>query len=312
MKKEVYKYFENLENSHLKKQKGAFLFDEKCKDLGQCEDSYDLNLIKIDDHQYYQKPWGNKYSINSIVASDLYSELGLITPPIYKLQKKDKSINPFQKYFYEISEDIMTLENAECILAENEEMLGRIHDITRLDGFKWAQLYDYYERQQFLNFMTEECYDEFILCFLLAELRTDSDLHNRNFILYKNKGGDKWEHIIPIDMELSRILHFRQTSKNDFEEFLTRTYSTYGPDMWTDDEITYKKRLHFIQELINDGVLSKYILDKLTLALNYNYPEKIKESFRDLNERDNRNQTYNAFARLWEYNRNTLKDDLGL
>ena len=82
--------------------------------------------------------------------------------------------------------------------------------------------------------------------------------------------------------------------------------------MWMDDDVPYKQRLKDIQEIINDNVLSENIIHKLKLALNYDYPEKIKENFKKFHDKDYQNATYDAFANLWEYNRNTLKDDLGL
>lgn len=311
MNKDICGYFEDLEKSRLKKRKGAFLFDETCKENGYNVDTAG-HILEINNTSFYKKPWREEFSINTAVASDLYRQLDIITPPIYKLVKKHNPLHFFKNTFYEISEDALNLENCVCTIAENEPRFAYIRNMTRLDGYKWMLLYDSCLRNEFLKFMTEECFEEYVLCFLLAELRTDADLHDSNFILCKNKNSKKWEHIIPIDMELSKILNTITKRRNDFLNFINIGYSTYGPDMWMDDEVPYKQRLKDIKEIINDNVLSENIIQKLKLALNYDYPEKIKENFKKFNDKDFHNSTYNAFANLWEYNRNTLKDDLGL
>ncbi|MBQ4322977.1 MAG: DUF3048 domain-containing protein, partial [Clostridia bacterium] len=161
-------------NEDLKKNKGAFLSDENFKNLSDANLDNFCCQIQIKDSLYYSKPWGNNYSINSIATSDMYRDLGIITPPIYKAYKQDALRTRKE---YEISQDVRTIKDTVCLLASEVANLSKIQELTRLDGYKWMLLYDMSLRQEFLKFMTLECFEEYVALFLLAELRTDVDMH---------------------------------------------------------------------------------------------------------------------------------------
>lgn len=304
MKKEVYDYFLDLDGENLEKYKNAFVFDkEKFQEL----DIEDIILYK--ETPFYLKEWREEYSINSISSSNMYNSIGITTPPIYKIKKRAYAAR--DKYS-ELSQDVRSINNMLCRIANNIPTLIDIHKNTRLEGYKWQPFYDRDLRDEFLTIMTKDCFEQLMLIYLLGELRTDVDLHQENFFLCKKNGSVKFEQAIPIDLEMSMLIRHAGNNKTDFLNFLSMDYNSYGPTLGTDDSITYKRRLEDIRELIADGVLSEYQIDVLKKALNYDFPGEIKKTFEKYREQCRRHETCNSFARLWEYNRENLGKELNL
>lgn len=305
-KNHAFDYFMNLESEHLPKSGSSFLYDKRYyESIGYrtLNPKRTENIIFVKGTPFYYKPWKNEYSINSITSSEMYNKCGLITPPVYKLSSRKS---------YEISQDVNSIKDGTSVIAKNIPELGKIRKTFNLESYKWSLLYDKDIRDAFLEFMTPECFEEFVLMFILAELRTDVDLHPQNYFLFKHKLAEKFEKAIPIDLELSRILDYTNRESSSFKDFLFRNYDSYSPHMAVDGYANYRDRIYNLREVIADSVLSKNQIDVIKKCLAYNFAEQFRENFRKLNEKGNFLDVYELFANLWEYNRNNLGRELDL
>jgi hypothetical protein len=299
LNKKVFDYFINLDKSNLKKKKGAFVCDGKISRLNQHQ------FIFIDNKPFYIKQWREEFSIFSASSSNLYNQSGIITPPIYKGYNREKNIG------YEISQAADSIEDYKYYFTEPkniEEFIAVIKKSKYYDN-KWEMLQNPEIVEMFLSFMTRECFDKYIEHFILSELRTDTDCHCGNFLLYREKNSPKFQGIIPIDLEQGEILTFADYHGDNLKDFLEEKYSTFGPNGYCDFPTNYKNRIENIRALILDGRLTYNQIESIKKALNYDFPKDIKKTFKKFHEKDPKYRYYDIIARLWDYNQ-TLQRNL--
>ena len=318
MKREVYKYFKNLEDSSLTKRNGIYLYDymhikEASEDVK--EDFSGLFPVVIDNKTTYigKRVYNklNKFDLNILASAKLYNDLGIPTPPAYVL-KND--------YYYTLTQDVTNLNNL------NTELGRNIPEIFHISKFqigttasdtsrKWQLLFNQEAKDSLLEIMTPECLEEFINNFIISELRMDGDTHSNNFFLYKKPNDKKFIGVIPIDLEYSAPLNYGAFSKKEFENYISEypyyTYSPYNiPCLHT-----YHEQHRAICELIHKGVLSPSQIELLKELLNYNFPKVIKETHEDVKAHTRIGEgkkLYDSISRLWEYNINHLGHELGM
>lgn len=178
---------------------------------------------------------------------------------------------------------------------------------------KWTILYNDNERQELLSIMTEECLEEFIKIMLIDELRADNDRHWGNFFFYKENDSDKFQGIIVIDVDNTRLL--RQWPKNPklaFSLFKHNDYISWTALLYTDNAQSYAKRIKQLRKLINKNILSGSNCQTLKDVLNYDFPKRIKELGKEYSLEEQTKFIYDTTSMLWEYNNKNIGRELGL
>lgn len=254
---------------------------------------------------YVVKRASNQQAIASIAASRMYKEIGIITPPVFLLKNQVKnSTNTIQQ-------DVTYFDNFSTVLAADEVAFEKL-DKKVFGKYKWQMFFDTELEMEFLKFMTPDCLEQLKNVFLVDEIRTDSDRHNRNYFFYRGKNSDKHEGVIAIDLEQMMIFNYCGRNKYNFKDFLVMPYASATPQL-TIDEKSYIERVRDIRELMQEGVLSESNLEALLNAINYDYPGEVKRvaKERNLHGKEKRYAT-DPIERLWEYNRKTIGKDFGL
>ncbi len=246
-----------------------------------------------------------KTGIASIASSRLYEKIGILTPPVYFIAKKDKYT------IQTIQPNVEDLDGVKTILANNDLEYTKIQ--TRAFGkYKWQIFYDKQLIATLLKFMTPSCLTALQNMFLVDELRTDGDKHLENYFFYKTKGSDKYEGVIGIDLDLMQIYNYCGSKKEDFANFLVYPYQTATPHQ-SYDYVCYKQRIADMRQLVQDDVLSTSNINAITSTLEHDFPKEIKNACKDgklgFSER---NEICKTIERLWEYNRKTIGKDLGM
>ena len=246
-----------------------------------------------------------KTGIASIASSRLYEKIGILTPPVYFVAKKDKYT------IQTIQPNVEDLDGVSTILANNDLEYAKIQ--TRAFGtYKWQIFYDEWLISTLLKFMTPDCLTALQNMFLVDELRTDGDKHLKNYFFYKTKGSDKYEGVVGIDLDLMQIYNYCGSKKEDFANFLVYPYTTATPHQ-SCDYVCYKQRISDMRQLAQDNVLSASNINAITNALQQDFPKEIKNACKDSKLRfGERAEIVKPVERLWEYNRETIGKDLGM
>ena len=156
---------------------------------------------------YVVKRASNQQAIASIAASRMYKELGIITPPVFILKHQVKNLTDT------IQQDVTYFDNFSTVLAADEVAFEKL-DKKVFGKYKWQMFFDTELEMEFLKFMTPDCLEQLKNVFLVDEIRTDSDRHNRNYFFYRGKNSDKHEGVIAIDLEQMLIDAASKTYKN--------------------------------------------------------------------------------------------------
>ena len=306
----------------MEKRIKEFLSDKSVEDaakaLGSKKDSRfvrtveDLNLstqriqVPHAPNHFILKDTGNETSLGAIASSQMYNDIGILTPKIHFVDDKNKNGTTT------LQQDVSSIDFLDVALAgSNLEYSQIVHEFFGKE--KWAVFYDTNLVRRFLQFMTPECLEQLKNLFLIDELRTDVDRHTKNYFFYKTKGTDKYEGIITIDLEQMTIFfNCEGHKKEDFSNFLVMPYESATPQQKY-DHICYMQRVKNIRELIQDGVLSQKNLEALMAALKHNFPADIKKAIEDKGLHGKyKKDIVSPIEYLWDYNRNTIGKDLGL
>lgn len=305
MYQEISQYFGNLQSQGIISQINNRFSHQISVHIEGLENGMQKFKLGRNPNEYLVKNIGKPQAIASVASSKMYNEVKISTPPVFLLNDSNKySISTIQQSVYGFKNAIITLADTDFEFAKiDKKLFGK---------FKWQMFYDSRLIQEFLKFMTPECFEQFQNMFLVDEMRTDVDRHRKNYFLYKRPGSDKYEGIIAIDLEQMIIFNYCGTKKDDFSSFLLYPYQGATPQ-GASDEVCYYQRANDIRELIQDGVLSFGNINTLTNVLKYDFPKEIKLACKDacMNMRE-RNGIITPVSRLWEYNQKTIGKDLGL
>ena len=255
------------------------------------------------DQKFIHKKSEHNRTIAAAASANMYKIANIITPEIHLLEPSDK-------YFsFSIQQDVGSIDGIDSTLGVNCPELAAISNAV-FGHYKWEIFYNSDLSRAFLQFMTPSCLDQFKNLFLADELRTDNDRHNKNYFLYKTSNSAKYEGVIAIDLENLVIFNFCGQSKDDFDSFLYSNYISSTPQS-TFDSKCYKQRIEDINELIQDGVLSKSNIETLKAILQYNFPAEINKLCKQSHIRGAaKNKIVTPISRLWEYNQNTVGKEL--
>ena len=321
MNKQILKYMLDFESRDLKKDNNVILIDGRRVnplDFSSSEgEPLDKKLTtnpvpkySIDNDTVYVK----KETIDSmtgLACSRMLNDLGIATPIIVPLKHADEP-----NTFYTASQDLSKLEckglDIKCAINVPQAIGSLYKNVTNLHNEIWDCFHP--EVHDILReFMTEECFNELVTKALLDEIRTYTDSHFGNIILYKTKGSDKYEGIIPIDLEYSEIFNKYHTDPDEiFKYFKMKPYRAFNFTSKITDPKTLKQRLDDIVEEAYSGNFSMEQLNILKKALNYDLPKLIKDLSQKYKMNNFGNIQYEMFARLWDFNREHLGKNLGM
>ena len=327
MNKQVYDYFEDLDKKKLPRKKHHLIYDgeriinnETIDKNGNPKDN-----ATIDGVHYFTKGNNFEYSIIDIASSNMYNNIGIMTPPPYIITKNPEGLHSFATAQI-ATQDVHTIKGMLFTIAD--QLLSKADILALRVGstYKWDPLYDGHIQRIFLKYMTKECFDKLIGLFLVDELRSEQDRHENNYFFYKTTDADKFEGVMPIDNEYANILLNNVRSKRDFNAFLYTPYHT--PTILTRmDNRCYQDRIKDIKELLNDQILSQEQIELLKRAIQYDFPREIKKvskqlynsdqilTIRDFAKRNKSSaaqQAYDSISRLWDYHHKDLGKELGL
>lgn len=325
MFKDIYEYFENLEQINLPRKKQNLIYDNDIisyTTVKHCDGSQSKPLI-INGIHYYDKPHNYEQSIIDIASTNMYNHIGIPTPPVYIMENP----NTHSK-LHTITQDVHSIKELSFVRAD--ELLSK-SDIMKLrlhHAGKWDPLYDGDIQRIFLKYMTKECFDQLIGLFLVDELRSEKDRHEKNYFFYKEPIADKYTGVLPIDNEYAAVLFHTTRNKCDFDEFLYTPY--HSPTILGSFEVDnkpYISRIRDIKELLQDSILTQDQINLMKRVLSYDLPSEIKTvgnrlypTRSILNLFIGRNITtagctktaYDSMAKLWDYNYKELGKDLEL
>ena len=258
-----------------------------------------------DGRSFFVKETDIKTGVTAIASSRLYGHIGIATPPVSFVAKKDKYT------MQTIQQNVEGAGGLETILADDDVEFRKIQ--TQAFGkYKWQLFYDERLMATLLKFMTPDCFAQFQNMYLVDEMRTDGDKHLKNYFFYKDKESDRYQGIIAVDLDLMQIYNYCGSKKSDFANFLVYPYQTALPQQMC-DYVAYRQRVEDIRQLVRDNVLSDSNVNTITSTIEFDYPKEVsnvcKEAKVGLGERK---EIIKPVERLWEYNRETLGKDLGL
>ena len=313
MKGNVFDYFEDLSKHNLKERNGVIKVDGVKLRRFVGEFPVIINLVSKD-KDFFEKRWGDAHSVQEIVASKMYNDLGIVTPPVSVVLTEDQKFleklkNRFNPNIATMSQDIKSIDGFFVDLAQHFHKV-RSDRFETYPNYKWEVLYNSDLKKLFLSFMTPECLEELVNVFLLDELRTDVDRHTANYFLVKGFNSDRYEYVVPFEFEhVELLLKGDISGKDNFSGFLGTPYESTLPHSKRHDNLSYKRRIEEIIELVNDGVLSQNSINLIKSALGYDFPKLIKET-NDKYKAKNGKKHYEAVSRLWEYNNEKLGKEL--
>ena len=271
----------------------------------QLNDSAKKIYVPNAPNHFILKQADNNTGLAGIASSSMYNSVGILTPKIHLINDK----NRFDATT--LQQDVSEIDFLETILAGSDFEYTKIIN-NFYEKIKWSLFYDTNLIFNLLKFMTPECLDQLKNIFLIDELRTDIDRHTKNYFFYKQKGSDKYEGIIVIDLEQMAIYFYCEDGKDGFLNFLTTPYESSTPQQKF-DYTCYMQRVRDMRELIQDDVLSENNLEILSNALNYDFPGDVKNAVQNKKLHGKaKKKIVDPIKRLWEYNQNTIGKDLGL
>lgn len=281
-------------------------------------------LCKINNQSVFVKKWNKTNSVINIATSNMYGNIGVLTPRVHVLYNypsyrrflgKNKLVDNRFGGVSTFTKDATSMPAIECDTIDHIFSKEDKYCLPfTLGHYQWKALYFKDVRDVFLKYMTPQCFDELVGECLMAELRTDIDRNFENQLLYKRRGGDKYEGVIPIDFENVDILKHignGKVDKSKFVSFLVTPYTTAtmtGGLSWGG----YASRLKDIKEVISDGMVSKENIAKLKDYLNYDMRGEILKTYKGEECSKTIKSVAQMYDMLWEYNRKELDKELSL
>lgn len=335
MNKNVKEYFINLENKKLRTRNNLILEDneiiQKQEYLDNESGKRKTYIYDVDGDSFYGKVNTTKHLhtyAHEIASSKFLGDMGIITPPQYPFRAiVDKHGKQYIRAHGLLSQNVQTINGIDCTIA-NDIKEFKLLPIESSDFFvttnQWQILCDESIREQCLEIMTPECYEEIIKFFMLEELRTSGDTHLYNYFLYKLEGSDKFNGVIPIDLEESSIINYNYPVRNSdaFNTFIhhfpyqstlpfRNNYDYTGMGFLNYyDFRTYYGRMRTFKDTIANGKLSNDLMTFLKQVINYDFPKLIADTCDKYHLGDDTKQVCSIVDRLWDYNYKNLDKEL--
>lgn len=290
MNEKLMRYFANLNNDSYQLNGGCILAEDKhVQPISICK--YDIDGNKF----YSKKPHGDRYAVSEITTSQMYNNIGFATPPIYIMKNSDT------QQISLLSQDLKTLDdNLEFAIANNIIDKDPFFKNAECSSHPTNVIFDMEVKEKWQSIMTDECIEQFILMFLLDEIRTECDRFGRNYFFYRRKGQQKWEGIVAIDNELMYIITSngnKFATKEGFQSFLSLHYLSHSMT-GRPVRLDYESRIEDVKSLIYLGKLTNKQISTLKLALDFDLPKHAQNIQQKYNLQAS---THECIQRLWDY-----------
>ncbi len=249
-------------------------------------------------------------SLQAIASTNMFNSTGIVAPPIY-LAKEYQTEETF-----ELSQDVTKMSEFKDVTIMIDTPFFIDPRQMQTDAKAAANEIFYHSLKQYLlNYMTEDCYNQYTSLFLIDTLRTETDRNPNNLFFYKTDNSDKYSGIIAIDHTLTRLpskIYHISDSIFDFEKFLYHEFlSTQNAILQSKD--SFKNRHDSLCDLLHSGKLSNSNIETLKKALQFDLPGEIKKVGKHYNIPSSIvEKKYYSNERLWEYNQTHIGKELGL
>ena len=147
--------------------------------------------------------------------------------------------------------------------------------------------------------------------FLVDELRSEKDRHMGNYFLARQRGESKYSSVVAIDFDNTAIMEHQPSSRSEFEEFLYYPNTAFTPSESL-VPLYYSESIRDLKEIIDKGTLTTDQFNTVKNALEYDYAKAIKNFCISQRLFRESKTAPEPIARLWDYNRKELSQELGL
>lgn len=289
MNKDLVNYFQKLEGLKFFKNGGYVLSSDK--DVEKISPA----KYKIGNADFFAKyAHYDKYTLAEMATAKMYNHIGLATPPIYLLKKPNSQNVMLLNQDIETLDDKLEFQRADKIIDKDPFFQGREY------SYPTNAIFDLDVKDRWQSIMTDECLEQYILMFLLDEIRTESDRFGRNYFFYRKRGSERWEGVMPIDNEQMHIITThdeRYKSKEGFNAFLSEKYPSHdmlGHSTYVD----YPTRMQDIKTMVYLDKLTDSQLKAIKSMLEYNFPKVASNIQRKYKLKTSASE---CIKRLWDY-----------
>lgn len=317
MRKNVYKYFEDLHQQDLVMKKDYLIVDgEKIPNKIISNAPFGNDILYIGGKKFFAKDTRSISDCQLLPPTELgstkmYNDLGILTPPAFVIE------NPRTQRVYLTTQDVNSLEDYTAVLASKSqiEQVAKLHYLDSNEiMIPWYWLSDKALKSKLLSFMTPECYDELVSVCLLDEVRTECDRLPRNFFLIKHKDAKRFENVVPIDNEFAEVAYSNASSKSDFDDIFVN-YQYYSATPLGSYVIgSFAERMDHIKKLLHDGKLTPAQISLITKELKYDLPKAIKNGSKHPQLEQCCQEASDCMSLIWDYHysKDGLARELGL
>ena len=316
MKKELINYFNSLEDENLPTLNNRYFedgFSIRKYYNGRYGVGYDNILSYLyGDHVMCVKEisrYDSKYrDVFESVSGDYFNKNGSLSVVGYPSEISLQGIftKQIRDHFAIATHNLKAIKGIEVCPA-GEVLFANGQPYNSLPNDNWYLLGESKLKNYIMKIMTPECFDEFIKLFLADKIGTYNDRHVCNYFFYRRKGATMWEGVIAIDNAMTSIGELSEVKLDDdsFDKFLNQELTMFTPQGKKNTN-SHIENLKEINELLQSGQLTSSQIEMLKSIKKYPYEEKLKKSCMKYNIYAG--NLYDNVARLWEYNRENLKD----
>ena len=223
---------------------------------------------------------------SELIAEKKYKSFNFMTAvhqPIYKENYGyDEYFEPYG-IFTLVSPMLFTTEIHHASISDFIEQEKLFNPASHLDTAVFGNLGTILKRKKLLlEYMTEECYDEFVQFMLLSIFEFSDDDHMGNVIMCKNKDVEKFEHIFVFDKESTAFNPFvARNLASPAIMFKTNNFTAYNGVPITSKGERSIERMLAVAKLIADGKMPKKYIKFIDQISGLDYEQLAKEVFED-------------------------------
>lgn len=161
-------------------------------------------------------------------------------------------------------------------------------------------------KNNFLGFMTEHCYEQFVNYFLMSAFEFSDDENSNNLMFAKPKDSDRFENVFVFDKE-STLFNFLIAQGESFESIKQKIA---GLDEFCDVVLgggNFVTRVKILRQLFEKGLLNEKHQSLLKTTLNVNYDKLAQEVSAETGLKKNQSQI-DLYKLGQDYTNELLKD----
>ena len=315
MKKELVDYFNSIGKLGLNKNGGVLMEDRlDIRELHRCKKGINrfnffnyligdnLMVVKTE----FQDDWSNE-NIMEVISGDYFNSVGVSSVKAYpvKIIQTDPSTKKKEMYPSIATHNLYNLDGVYIGLASDILYDYRLNDRRKKEE-TWEILTQKEFKSIFLEIMTEDCFNEWVNLFLADTLGTYKDRHLCNYFFYKTKRFGKWEGVIAIDNERSKLAEIARSKMSEDKKYnaLIHNVGTAFSPLQCVVQTSHEDNILEINHLLDKGVFGESQIKTIKNSLEYPYAENMKKTcdFYGINC----DKMYELSSRLEEYNQDHL------